>query len=300
MQYPDAVLIGNGINRINIDQSISWDGVLENLANDFSSELDLNNRFKPNPLGFEEIVHEKNATNNKGEEKNLKEKISDKIKKELHDKEGFNKFHSKVVNSQVKNVLTPNYDYSFELAKGIFTDSKKGSKERTHSIFRNHNDDDLHIWHMHGEINEPNSILIGFSQYFNYYRKIYDYFYGLEGSASIHNKVKNDYFMNDSWIESIFKNDLLIFGTGLDFHESHLWWLFKKRAELPRDLIKNRVRFCYPVFYENSSDDKCIIENMNRENKAKSDLLKSFSIEEYPTESNSYLEFYEKISKFFK
>lgn len=62
-QNKKAMLIGNGVNRLDPDKSISWGELLTELKNKYSINVDLCNFFKPFPIAFDELQHLKPSDN---------------------------------------------------------------------------------------------------------------------------------------------------------------------------------------------------------------------------------------------
>ncbi len=60
MSKKRALLIGNGINRVDPEQSLSWGGLLQQLRQELQMEVEAPNDFKPFPLAFEEILFKGN------------------------------------------------------------------------------------------------------------------------------------------------------------------------------------------------------------------------------------------------
>jgi hypothetical protein len=85
-----ALLIGNGINQLDKQQSVSWGDLLNELKSKFDIDVDLENEFKPFPLGFDEMLHQKDGSNNfENKLKRLKISIRNNINKQLKGKLGY-------------------------------------------------------------------------------------------------------------------------------------------------------------------------------------------------------------------
>ena len=75
-QNKKALLIGNGVNRLDSSQSFSWHAILEAVNAKYRFKVDLDNDFKPFPLAFDEMLHQTSRPNNFSEKiKILKQKI---------------------------------------------------------------------------------------------------------------------------------------------------------------------------------------------------------------------------------
>ncbi|MDR8394662.1 hypothetical protein NC796_26215 [Aliifodinibius sp. S!AR15-10] len=114
-QNKNALLIGNGVNLLDEDQSVSWKALLNDLKVTFNIDVELDNAFKPFPLAFDEMLHQKRGSNYFDDKvKRLKKYIRESIEKQLEDKKGFNKFHHELATLGYDDILTTNYDYALQ------------------------------------------------------------------------------------------------------------------------------------------------------------------------------------------
>lgn len=281
-QNKRALLIGNGINRIDPNQAISWGDLLNELKNQYGIDVDLDNEFKPFPIGFEEMRHQKKGGSSLEKKlKNLKTSIREIIDDQLRGKSGYNQFHTKMMGLGYKDILTTNYDYALE--KSIMSDDFKTNKreyavnklERKFSLKRRYKMplNNSFVWHIHGELESPRnitsrsnnypeeSIMIGYEHYSDYLEHIQENINGKKGkriseNQSIISRLKSD-SIGDFWTDIFFTHHIDIVGLGLDFSENHLWWLLNKRATLIRNnpsniedgkvVINNEINYYYPV-----------------------------------------------------
>ncbi len=259
-----ALLIGNGINQLDYSQSISWGALLNELKRQYGINVDLDNEFKPFPIGFEEMRHlKKGGSSIESKLKNLKTSIREIIDNQLDGKNGFNEYHAKICSLNYDDILTTNYDYALELS--ISNDFKlkksktyaQNKQERKFSLKRRYGNFDKtisNIWHIHGELESSRnislnskqyreeSILIGYEHYSEYLEHIQENINGKKGkriadNQSIISRIKNN-TTGTFWTDVFFTHNLDIIGLGLDFSENHLWWLLNKRAML---ISNNRV-----------------------------------------------------------
>lgn len=263
-----VLLLGNGINLLDYDQSVSWGVLLNELKKQLPSltNVDLQNDFKPFPLAFEEMLHRtqgEESLANKAQR--LKESINRILKDQLAGKPGYNAFHKKIMKCKVDEILTTNYDYGLE--NSVITDfnNKKHylanyRKETRHSTRRAYNIPgfEKRVWHIHGESEDTRklsagsryyheeSIMIGYEHYAQYLGKIQENIKGKGGiqkpeNQSVFSRIKN----NSSgifWFDFFFTHDIYILGLGLSFSENHLWWLLNQRANILRGkLLKNPI-----------------------------------------------------------
>jgi len=325
-----ALFIGNGINLLDIEQSISWKDLLLNLKNRYNIEVDSDNIFKPFPLMFEEMLYQKEGIselNNKL--KNLKRYIRNLIEEQIENKIGYNAYHKKVAELPYDDILTTNYDYSLEnsivenfiINKDVYAIDKREIK---HSLRRGYEVNNKKIWHIHGELfdsrehNDPKSyseesIMIGYEHYSSYLEKIQENIRGKSGKQkaekkSIFLRIKDEN-IGVYWIDTFFTHNIDIIGFGFDFSENHLWWLINYRVQnirIPNKkyklTINNKIRYFYPrienqnnINIENGINFEKIINRAASINKNKgiAEILSAFNVEVIQINCNSYNEYYD-------
>lgn len=274
-----VLLIGNGLNRIGNQPGPSWGSLLNDLQNEIGCVIDLSNDFKPFPMAFEEMLMT-NCTNYGKRLKMFKEKISKTFLESTP-----NAFHKQIVlNNEVKNIITTNYDYAFEKVlindysnrevdkqTEFSTKEIKYSLRRRNSIREPQSNVTKNIWHIHGELYDPKnyaldkkhykeeSILIGYEHYSESLKVMQDYKNGKNKWAETPLKIKllQGSTLGSSWVDYFFTSKLIIIGLDLSFSEIDLWWLlnfrarwlkeFGTKANIPK-AIKGEVLFIYPTF----------------------------------------------------
>lgn len=284
-KLPQTLLFGNGLNY-KIGQS--WDELLEDLKHNHT----INNDTLPNTMIYEQILlrrleYEKfdyiNKQNNlSNEEFNIKEEVS----AYMQHLDIPNIYHD-IINLNFANYLTTNYDNIFIKAyqqsyrnKVIIKDL---STETLYSIRRYKQlNNNSRLWHIHGEINQPKSIMLGMDHYIGSVSKIDDYIKGnykfsnKKVKYSMEDKIKRNSFDYISWIELFFNSDVHILGFGLDYSEIDLWSILNKRSRLMHKVnINNKI-----FFYEKKLsciNCKNIPENVKKYEE-KMELLKSFNV----------------------
>lgn len=334
-QNKRALLIGNGVNQLDKEQSISWHNLLEVLKVKYSISVDLDNDFKPFPLGFEEMLHRKDGSNAfENKLKILKKGIRNSVENQLKGKLGYNDFHKKIMQVGYNDVLTTNYDYSLEKSIEpdfflIKDDLAQNKQEIKYSLKRCYKLKavDTKVWHIHGELfdsrnlsdNSKNyneeSIMIGYEHYTSYLEKIQENFKGKSGVQKDENKglmirlkgEKKDLF----WTDIFFTHNIDIIGQGFDFSENHLWWLINQRANYIKNysekygvLVDNEIKFYYPFIEGNdlinvtqlSSFDNILTKrNSINKSKAIAEVLEAFKVIQMPIVCASYDDFYNKL-----
>lgn len=246
-------LVGNGIN--NIETTYTWAQLITDLVDYIGASGQIMLDEKPFPLLYEEIIVEA-IKNRKRSESEVKGFIAERINKLQP-----NMIHQEILTSGVGNILTTNYDFTFEkqLTDTIHGLKNQGIvKESTYSIFRHYSFNDLKIWHIHGDSIYPGSITLGYEHYSGYLQQMRNYI--VTGTGTSYKNIQLDSLMkrlksrkkmkeNHSWLDFFFLNDIYIIGLTLDFIELHLWWLltFRQRAIITRRMkIANQIVYFYP------------------------------------------------------
>ena len=110
-----ALLIGNDIN--NATESYSWNDLIKGLLDYSKIDSNLNQKDKPFPMLYEEI-YMNSAKAYQTSESRLKKYIASQTRK-LNP----NQLHRQILDLGIENILTTNYDLSFEKTAGL--DKKK-------------------------------------------------------------------------------------------------------------------------------------------------------------------------------
>lgn len=271
---------GNGLNYLS-ENPVGWEDLLEKVMGD--EKFDTNSL--PYLMTYERIRLNWNKASSKS--KNGISHLKVEIAKILGSQKS-NEFYKKLLNLPVDNYLTTNYDYAINKAfheSSLKNLSKNNSTEDLYSIRRNtslvnENGKAGKVWNIHGELDNPKSIMLGINHYCGSVGKIDGYIKGtynftIKGEKPkvrpIEEKLKNNDFDGYSWLELFFNSNVHIAGFGLDFSEIDLWWILNKRARLKElSLIKNSV-----TYYAKPINQ--VTKNIDIE-KRKRELLKSFGV----------------------
>lgn len=248
---PPVLLLGNDINNVNNNRS--WEELLLEITSFLNVTGEIKNlKSKPFPLLYEEIFLRALAKK-MSSEGTLKKEIA-KLVLEIKP----NSIHKRIMNFNLANILTTNYDYSLQNASNFHqkTYSNIGYiDETTYSIFRHNRISDTNIWHIHGECNLPKTITLGFEHYGGMLQQIRNYVVtgtryrskdkNLEGLTQ---RLKSNNLNFYSWIDFFFTNDIHIIGLSLDTSEIDLWWLLTYRARQNAKYKKfdNEIFYYYP------------------------------------------------------
>jgi len=221
IEMPKLVLLGNSVNRLT--GGGAWTDVLKGLA--AKAQLTaLSLRGKPLPIVYEYVVSRSERS-----EQALKEGLATSMGSLRP-----NPAHRRALAVAGQQLLTTNYDYCFEFANGGHFERANLKSESTYSAFRRVNLGNRFIWHIHGELNGPRTIMLGLHQYAGYLQKLRNYLTSsrkqspfLKGSLDF--EQSGEPF---SWVDLFLRDDVHIGGLTMDYVEIHLWWLiaFKLRV----------------------------------------------------------------------
>lgn len=287
----NTLLFGNGLNNLSV-HPISWN----HLLNKLKGKHKFNNGTLPNTLIYERALFQNHTGDDiRGTEHLLKESIANAFRKIAS-----NQYHDSLIEFGFDHYLTSNYDYALENSykkRGYL--SRHNSTEDIYSVRRHNLIEDKNgkhiskIWHLHGEIDRPMSIMLGYDQYCGAVSKIDGYIKGTyefterkrqQRIDRIEIKLQRGRFDGRSWTELFFNSHLHILGLSLDFSETDLWWLLNKRARLLADrktafLVKNKIYFYTP-------------DNITRQQEG---TLRSFSVDIVKTAlKNNWPGYYDK------
>lgn len=277
IEMKNTLLFGNGFNRISND-GISWEDILNNLK----KENTFHNGDLPYTMIYEKALFDSaiNLTYSFLEhEFDVKTKLAE-LMKDMKP----SKIYDDIISLKLDNYLTTNYDYCL---KTLLTDKYKFQEKNTSTediysirrktkVFDNKGKEICKIWNIHGEIEDPQTIMLGYDHYTGSLGKIgsyvkghYEFFMDREGikPVPIKRKLVSEQFDDYSWIEQFFNSNVHIVGLKLDYSETDIYWILNKRNRIYRELndkqgIRNKI-----YFYT------------NEENSHKSALLKSFGVE---------------------
>lgn len=249
---PNVVIIGNGINR-----AFSYDawGDLLSTISCKSFEEEQQKCIENLPFPLQAIV----ATGD-----NVNEGVELLAKKWLsHDSNEDEE--SEIIRSILKYpfdaILTTNYTYEIERAinpefkceigkkSGFRQNVKDGSnlaKQLGMHKFMYLCDDKnaYRIWHVHGELCRPKSMVLGHYYYGKSINSISDcvnaFFRRYNGMK------KTGRFIPQSWVDYFMLGNVYIIGLGLDPSEADLWWLINCKKRHNKDLHGGEIHWFEP------------------------------------------------------
>ena len=282
------LFVGNGFNQVS-DGGASWNALLNKLAGVTKTQHEEDVRkAKPFTLWFEEIA-------NKSRKKYLKMFVADSLKKTLSP----NEHHSEVMALDFRHIFTTNYDYNLELATGKEWKLNLPAPEKYFSLFRRHTLDDKHLWHIHGELDNVKSIMLGHEQYSGYIHKIRNYLTtGVPTEVKDRNGKpylskfarKKEVMKGDveTWIDLFLEYEVHIIGFGFDYTENHLWNLITEKKRLRKE---RRNSIGQAVFH------RCSKEKQNIADEARLSILEALGVKVVDHTATSYSEAYSNCIK---
>lgn len=231
-----VLFVGNGLNLLS-GNGRRWSDLLDDLADEpINSREKAIRKMKPFTLRYEEIV---NALGNSTDHISA---ICNRLKKLPH-----SDIHTRLMKLPIDEVLTTNYDYALENSIDDNWTPLRLANEPFYSLFRVRNSESgKRIWHIHGEVDQTNSIMLGYEKYVGYMQKINNFLSnGVPTAQKIRkgepyfskfskNRKENSNYV-DSWVDTFLECDIHMIGFGLDYTENHLWHLIRKKRALRND-----------------------------------------------------------------
>lgn len=284
------LLVGNGINLVS-DKSVSWNDLLNRIAGTASTthEEDIRNA-KPFTLWFEEIIRKSGSSN-------IKNQISSYLDNYLVS----NKYHSQLMDLGFDNILTTNYDYNLENSQPDEWHTNQSAKETYYSLFRKNSCGQQNVWHIHGELKNSNSIMLGHDQYSGYLHKIRSFLTtgvptevkerkGQPYRSKFSGKKMKGKTDVISWVDLFLENEVHIVGFSFDYTENHLWNLLMYKEKL-----RKKGKSIGVVNYHRCSTNK---QNINDE--AKLSILTSLGTNIHDHVATTYEKSYSKCINYLK
>jgi SIR2-like protein len=233
-----TLLVGNGPNHLT--GGASWQNVVRaaarhlRLTNVIEQVID-----EPLPL-----VYETMASRYPLRDRETKAVLADRM---LSLKP--NDVQRRLMNLAWPTVLTTNYDYCLETASSERFASENTARESSYSLFRRWRSGVRSVWHIHGELGRPQTMMLGLHQYAGSLQKMRQYLtvrsagspFLAEGSNWTPDEGRH------SWADLFLRDDVHIVGFSFDYAETHLWWLLSYKQRL-RHL--RRVRIGSTTFYQ--------------------------------------------------
>lgn len=280
-----AIFYGNGINLIS--GGLKWNDLFDGQNGKRYSFI------KSNTLHYEAMYLTGNIKPYKDDmpsqnttEFENKKQIAERTNAESKS----NCIYSQLAKLPFTEYLTTNYDHAFEEAlrdEGYEPVNKRKETENikaeiTYSIYRQKTflkgNSEKRIWHIHGDVDKPRSIQLGYDHYCKSLSQICNYIntqFAPKGKSSSDSAMKDEKILNlregtsavKSWIDILFAFDVYFIGYGLSFDEIDIWWILNKRQRFFKERKLENLGNIY--FYEP-------YDNENNQTKEKEELLKVF------------------------
>lgn len=266
---PQSILFGNGLNLLN-EGTLSWDNLLKDIVKD---KLDkdipytlkyeaaiLKRPYREDPVLFLTADNQIILTADKKVFMASGDVIEYKLKKDIAERVSTyepNDIYRMVSELPVAHFMTTNYDNTLLKVIGENTIMFKHRQEQNYSIRRHYTlIDGKQYWPIHGNVDSPRSIMLGFDHYCGALSNEERYVKGgyeipeIGRVSSITKRLEDGIKNTLSWIDLFYSSDVHIIGQGLNYAEMDLWWILNKRRRIKQrdaNLINNRIIY-YPDY----------------------------------------------------
>lgn len=277
----NTLFLGNGFPRVIFNSIPSWGDLFKKNDSNINNYTFLYEKYV---LNYSDKLQDNIAKNDILKEINTT-LSKDNINANIFD---INKFGEYLIENNVHNIITTNYDNGIEcILCDICLYTKEAVEElrkeeiyniRTYDKFVNHlMGHEVKLWKIHGDVSRIKSITLGFDQYCGFLSKLSSYIKGeysskrgYECRVPILEKCKTGNFDNLSWAELFFNTNVYIVGFGMDFSEIDVWWLLNKHARSVKamPIISNKIYYLFNKQYDDKVEKASIFE-----------ALKAFNVE---------------------
>lgn len=251
---PQVLVLGNGLTyRL----GISWNQLIKGVSR---PDVDLSKYDKKNApcdVSFQKVPNTiftlATSARNDSERHAKYSKVLNTVKYTENDK------IKRLLGMPFDAIITTNYTYEIEAtALPRYPELKNESKRQYSYVTRTETDkkylihtynrispDGKDIWHMHGELRRPSSMILSHDEYARYIHQIMIY----------NEKRGNDYtnyrkeLKFKSWIDYFVLGDVYILGLSMDYSEFDLWWILGRRLREKEEC--GRIIFYEPLKSEN-------------------------------------------------
>jgi hypothetical protein len=286
-------LIGNGINQLT-NSKISWEEIIHRLGKKLKLP-NISENIHSRPFTF---IYDESRLVAKRQSKNSKTGIKDFIAQEIS-KLSHSKYHSSLAAIGFRHILTTNYDYTLEQAYNKSDGERLKPLSTKYNLFTRRICGDTNVWHIHGEVDKPRSIVMGYDQYAGTLQRMRQYLKtNYLGHHSPFKERRLDFDSNDrdsvySWIDLFLRDDIHIVGLTLDYTEIDLWWILYEKARQ-----RNKGNTNAKTYYYHFDNGKATPEILGRLNslKALDVSIKPISISDgYPAAWDKILRKFERF-----
>lgn len=296
-----TILYGNGLNLLTPGVP-TWDNLLTSIS---QASKQFNDSYRPlisqclaipNTIQYDQVEFQ-SAT------KTTSEEMLDLLCKQFQHpwKNDIYQMLSELHRSYEINYLTTNYDLTLESYFTTHTLHKKDRIYNMYSYYAIHEDvvtadeqsslyHNGNIWHIHGDVRRPQSIILGYNHYCKQITQIREYLPQYYRNILAISKDKdNKQWQGKSWVDLFFTDDIYIIGLGLGFAELDLWWILDlwTRCKIKGEIV-NRIVY---------------IDAMEKESSCKQpfvQVLQDFMVEYHPIVRSSYQDAYKESVEYIK
>ena len=288
---PNILLVGNGINRA--FDAESWEDLICN-ALSRNKSIYAYDDIRDMPATMQIVVATAKTLGNREDNDNNVSKEAQIIanslcREQLDEKQA--DLIGQILDLPINAILNTNYSNEFELFATNScsrykirccqrrTKPSKGSAEQFRlfqfsSLGKNYLDKTL--WHIHGDITKPSSMVIGHYYYGRLLKQIEIQAIHCKRLYSIAKK-KGIPFKPESWVDYFLIGDVYIVGLGMYLPEQDLWWLLSFKEQFFSD---TKVYF-YQAEKKINKDVKKMLQAYGAE-----------PITEIPLNQGNYVDFY--------
>lgn len=259
-----VLFLGNGINRLT-NHGVSWDDVICDLAKDAGgTELLEFKDYVPFTLIYEGFCSQTSDNSQRGITP-MKKRVATSLMKMV-----FNPFHKQIMDLGLTHIITTNYDYSLEDSMAKSFKPEYFRKESRYSVYRRVKIVNTNVWHVHGEIEKPETITLGHEQYSGQLENLRKHLTSRKASPFLngHHNFESSK-LKYSWGDVFLRDEIHIVGFSLDYSEIDIWWLLTFKAQ-----YESRYKIkCGPTIFHYWSD-----KPQDKKDKGKIELLRSLKV----------------------
>lgn len=249
IKIPQVLLLGNGLNKAY--QGASWNELIESI---WVNKRITSNAICDAPFPLQAVI----ATDDSIDEK-LKEKPDsfygvksiDEIRAPIDQLLGIGFDHILTTNYsyEIERVACPLVDRDGRYCKKLTAHTGACKNAETRYLLHTYNqlpygDFINKVWHIHGEMRKPQSVVLGHY----YYGKLLGKYMAELDKRGNQQKIRQEKYLPpimDSWIDAFIMGDVYVLGFGYDFSEMDMWWLLNRKK-------RENARHGKVVFYEPS------------------------------------------------
>ena len=243
-----TIFYGNGVNLLG-GNGISWNKLLESISQEkrLLSISSYTLKYESIVLPLDEITHpilrdkfgrrfvtadgQILRTSENTEAFAIKGKISD-----LLDEITPSYYYSKLMALNADHYITTNYElfliHEFMDKNYVIESVDDGNSALFKHFLVQKGDKKSSVWNIHGDVRNPQSIIIGYADYSKY-------------TASVHRLLETKRGLKKSWVNLILNTNVYIIGYGLADDETDMWDILVYRARMIRHTGKQKNEIFY-------------------------------------------------------